>query len=87
VNKILRCRAPLIGAQLFAAHNAAMEYFRRAMLEKQSFEGQRENLNRNQTSRRDRLNVRLVPKAAKVISAFSPPYSQLRTQRMTVGTS
>ena len=35
----------MISAQLLAAHNAAMECYRRAMLGEQSFEGRRENLN------------------------------------------
>ena len=35
----------MMAAQLFAAHNAAMECYRRAMLGEQTFEGRRENLN------------------------------------------
>jgi hypothetical protein len=35
----------MLAAQLLATHSAAMESFRRAMLEQQSFEGRRENLN------------------------------------------
>ena len=35
----------MIAAQLLAAHNAAMECYRRAMLSEQTFEGRRENLN------------------------------------------
>ena len=35
----------VIAAQLLAAHNAAMECYRRAMLGEQSVEGRRENLN------------------------------------------
>lgn len=34
----------MIAAQLLAAHNAAMECYRRAMISDQSFEGRRENL-------------------------------------------
>jgi hypothetical protein len=34
----------MIGAQLIATHNAAMECYRRAMLGEQTFEGRRENL-------------------------------------------
>ncbi|MGE3064906.1 MAG: hypothetical protein AB7K67_04935 [Hyphomicrobiaceae bacterium] len=34
----------MIAAQLIAAHNAAMECYRRAMIGKQTFEGRRENL-------------------------------------------
>jgi hypothetical protein len=34
----------MIAAQLIAAHNAALECYRRAMLTEQSFEGRRENL-------------------------------------------
>ena len=42
----------MIGAQLLAAHNAAMECYRRAMIREQSFEGRRENLNQaNKLSR------------------------------------
>ncbi|MEL6977356.1 MAG: hypothetical protein AAGM38_01590 [Pseudomonadota bacterium] len=44
----LRPRDELEGmaaAQLIAAHNAAMECYRRAMLQGQTFEGRRENLN------------------------------------------
>ncbi len=35
----------MMAAQLIAAHNAAMECYRRAMIGKQTFEGRRENLN------------------------------------------
>jgi hypothetical protein len=42
----------MMSAQLIAAHNAAMECFRRAMLDNQTFEGRRENLNQaNKLSR------------------------------------
>ena len=42
----------MIAAQLFAAHNAAMECYRRAMHHEQTFEGRRENLNQaNKLSR------------------------------------
>src|SRR4029078_12387304 len=42
----------LIAAQLIAAHNAAMECYRRAMLGEQTFEGRRENLSQaNKLSR------------------------------------
>jgi hypothetical protein len=42
----------MIAAQLVAAHNAAMECYRRAMLREQTFEGGRENLNQaNKLSR------------------------------------
>jgi hypothetical protein len=42
----------MIAAQLLAAHNAAMESYRRAMLRDQTFEGRRENLNQaNKLSR------------------------------------
>jgi hypothetical protein len=42
----------MIAAQLIAAHNAAMECYRRAMIGEQSFEGRRENLNQaNKLSR------------------------------------
>ena len=42
----------MIGAQLLAAHNAAMECYRRAMIGEQTFEGRRENLNQaNKLSR------------------------------------
>jgi hypothetical protein len=34
----------MMAAQLIAAHNAAMECYRRAMIGEQSFEGRRENL-------------------------------------------
>lgn len=35
----------MLAAQMVGTHNAAMECFRRAMLEEQTFEGRRENLN------------------------------------------
>jgi hypothetical protein len=35
----------MMAAQLVAAHNAAMECYRRAMIDEQTFEGRRENLN------------------------------------------
>ena len=42
----------MMAAQLLAAHNAAMECYRRAMLDEQTFEGRRENLNQaNKLSR------------------------------------
>src|SRR5215813_767928 len=42
----------MIAAQLLAAHNAAMECYRRAMLVEQTFEGRRENLSQaNKLSR------------------------------------
>ncbi len=42
----------MIASQLLAAHNAAMECYRRAMIGEQTFEGRRENLNQaNKLSR------------------------------------
>ena len=42
----------MIAAQLIAAHNAAMECYRRAMIGEQTFEGRRENLSQaNKLSR------------------------------------
>lgn len=42
----------MMAAQLLAAHNAAMECYRRAMISEQTFEGRRENLNQaNKLSR------------------------------------
>jgi len=42
----------MVAAQMIAAHNAAMECYRRAMLSDQSLEGRRENLNQaNKLSR------------------------------------
>jgi hypothetical protein len=42
----------MIASQLLAAHNAAMECYRRAMIKDQTFEGHRENLNQaNKLSR------------------------------------
>ena len=42
----------MMAGQLIAAHNAAMECYRRAMLSEQTFEGRRENLNQaNKLSR------------------------------------
>jgi CheY-like chemotaxis protein len=42
----------MIAGQLIAAHNAAMECYRRAMIGEQTFEGRRENLNQaNKLSR------------------------------------
>jgi hypothetical protein len=42
----------MMAAQLIAAHNAAMECYRRAMIDQQTFEGRRENLNQaNKLSR------------------------------------
>jgi len=35
----------MLAAQLVATHNAAMECYRRSMLDNQTFEGRRENLN------------------------------------------
>jgi len=42
----------MLAAQLLASHNGAMECYRRAMLDEQTFEGRRENLNQaNKLSR------------------------------------
>jgi hypothetical protein len=42
----------MMAAQLIAAHNAAMECYRRAMIDQQTFEGRRENLSQaNKLSR------------------------------------
>jgi hypothetical protein len=42
----------MVAAQLLAAHNAAMECYRRAMIGEQTFEGRRENLSQaNKLSR------------------------------------
>jgi hypothetical protein len=42
----------MLSGQLIASHNAAMECYRRAMIEEQTFEGRRENLNQaNKLSR------------------------------------
>lgn len=42
----------MLGAQLLASHNAAMECYRRAMISEQTFEGRKENLNQaNKLSR------------------------------------
>ena len=42
----------MLAAQLIAVHNAAMESYRRAMLDEQTFEGRRENLSQgNRLSR------------------------------------
>src|SRR5947208_5263640 len=35
----------MLAAQMVATHNAAMECYRRAMIDEQTFEGRRENLN------------------------------------------
>jgi len=45
-------RGGMMAAQLIAAHNAAMECYRRAMIGEQTFEGRRESLNQaNRLSR------------------------------------
>jgi hypothetical protein len=42
-----------LAAQLLASYNAAMEYYRRAMIADQTFEGRKENLNQaNKLSRK-----------------------------------
>src|SRR6266550_4363987 len=42
----------MLAAQLRASHNAAMKYYRRAMISEQTFEGRKENLNQaNKLSR------------------------------------
>src|SRR6476660_5965000 len=48
----------MIATQLVAAHNAAMECYRRAMLGEQTFEGRRENL--SQASKLSRTYVALL---------------------------
>lgn len=47
-----------IAAQMIAAHNAAMECYRRAMLNEQSFEGRKENL--TQANKLSRTHITLV---------------------------
>ncbi len=39
----------MMATQLIAAHNAATEYYRRAMIREQTFEGRRENLSQANT--------------------------------------
>jgi hypothetical protein len=48
----------MIAAQLLAAHNSAMECYRRAMLAEQTFEGRRENFNAAPSHRRCRTRAR-----------------------------
>src|SRR5262245_2037144 len=48
----------MIAGQLIAAHNAAMECYRRAMINEQTLEGRRENL--NQASRLSRTYASLL---------------------------
>jgi hypothetical protein len=51
----------MMAAQLLAAHSAAMECYRRAMLSEQSFEGRRENL--NQANKLEKVLLGAVPDA------------------------
>jgi hypothetical protein len=48
----------MLAAQMLAAHDAAMECYRRAMIGEQSFEGRRENL--NQANKLTRTHTTLV---------------------------
>ena len=48
----------MLAAQMIAAHNAAMECYRRAMLGEQTFEGRKENL--NQASKLSRTYATLL---------------------------
>ena len=82
----------MIAAQLVAAHNAAMECYRRAMVSEQTFEGRRENLSQaNKLSRTyaTLLDARSIATAAKAsrksrwstcmcILAVRPSWEQLR---------
>src|SRR5437764_647378 len=55
----------MIAAQLMAAHNAAMECYRRAMVGEQTFEGRRENLSQaNKLSRTYALLLDALNRAA-----------------------
>ena len=47
----------MMAAQLIAAHNAAMECYRRAMIGEQTFEGRRENLEPSQQAFEDVRHV------------------------------
>jgi hypothetical protein len=51
----------LLACQLLAAHNAAMECYRRAMLPEQTFEGRRENL--SQANKLSRTHATLLEAA------------------------
>jgi hypothetical protein len=53
----------MMAAQLLAAHNAAMECYRRAMIPKQSFEGHRESLTQaNKLSRTSTMMIEALNK-------------------------
>jgi hypothetical protein len=62
----------MMAAQLIAAHNAAMECYRRAMIDEQTFEGRRENLSQaNKLSRT----------YATLLKAFNPHRGKGRPRR------
>src|SRR5262249_25809919 len=53
----------MLAAQLIAAHNAAMECYRRAMLAERTFEGRRENLSQaNKLSRSCAVLLEALPR-------------------------
>jgi hypothetical protein len=58
----------MIAAQLLAAHNAAMECYRRAMLGEQTFEGRRENLSQANTIDERRRLASLIRNSRDLLS-------------------
>jgi hypothetical protein len=72
----------MIGAQLLAAHNAAMECYRRAMIPEQSFEGRRENL--NQVNKLSRTYATLLEAPSTATAAKANRRSRLSTSMCTL---
>src|SRR5258705_7525129 len=70
--KIGRPLEGMIAAQLLAAHNAAMECHRRAMLAEQTFEGRREGLNQAN---------KFVPTGAESLFPIARALSDARERR------
>jgi hypothetical protein len=68
----------MMAAQLIAAHNAAMECYRRAMIGEQTFEGRRENL--NQTNKLSRTYVP-SPRDRRDLGAGRYRHQDIRTSR------
>jgi hypothetical protein len=66
----------MMAAQLIAAHNAAMECYRRAMIGEQTFEGRRENLSQANNSR-----ITFAPNWPN----FAPPQWPGFTPPLTIG--
>ena len=76
----------MMAAQLIAAHNAAMECYRRAMIGDQTFEGRRENLNQaNKLSRTSTMLLDVFEQASRKGSPEGHGRARSRSRWRTSG--